>query len=230
MVKSRMQYCVTIYLARQTPQCTGNHHWRLNPTSTGFNVKDLTHANNIKQMVKFKTRDSGTLDWFLTNLPNLSDLSQLPKIGASDHFTILAKPVTPSLNSHTNRKVPVRDMRESAWRPFGRWLLEKDWTHVLEAASCKEKFQLFSSELKGAIELLLPWRTVKTNSSDRPWITKRLKSSIKKRQEAFIKHGKDSSTYKMWRNNVQKEIKSAKRLYYRNKVADLELDHSSSKN
>ena len=104
-------------------------------------------------------------------------------------------------------------------------MLEKDWTHVLEAASCKEKFQLFSSELKGAIELLLPWRTVKINSSDRPWITKRLKSSIKKRQEAFIKQ--DSSTYKMWRNNVQKEINSAKRLYYRNKVADLELDHSS---
>ena len=106
----------------------------------------------------------------------------------------------------------------------------KDWTHVLEAASCKEKFQLFSSEINRAIELLLPWRTVKINSSDRPWITKRLKSSIKKRQEAFIKHGKDSSTHKMWRNNVQKEIKSAKRLYYRNKVADLELDHSSSEN
>ena len=113
--------------------------------------KDLTHANNIKQMVKFKTRDSGTLDWFLTNMPNLFDLSQLPKIGASDHFTILARPVTPSLNSRTNRKLRVRDMRESAWRPFGRWMLEKDWTNVLEAASCKEKFQLFSSELKGLL-------------------------------------------------------------------------------
>ena len=90
-----------------------------NPTSTGFNVKDLTHANNIKQMVKFKTRDSGTLDWFLTNMPNLFDLSQLPKIGASDHFTILARPVTPSLNSRTNRKVRVRDMRET---PGGRWM------------------------------------------------------------------------------------------------------------
>ena len=106
-------------------------------------------------MVEFKTRDSGTLDWFLTNMPNLFDLSQLPKIGASDHFTILARPVTPSLNSRTDRKVRVRDMRESAWRPFGRWTLEKDWTHVLEAASCKEKFQLFSSELEGAIKLLL---------------------------------------------------------------------------
>jgi len=43
----------------------------------------------------------------------------------------------------------------------------------------KKKFQLFSSELKGAIDLLLPWRTVnKVNSSDRPWITKRLKVAI----------------------------------------------------
>ena len=61
-------------------------------------------------------------------------------------------------------------------------------------------------------------------------MTKRLKSSIKKRQEAFIRHGKVSSTYKMWRNKVQKEIKSAKRVYYMNKVADLELHRSSSKN
>lgn len=89
-----------------------------NPTSTEFNVKDLTHANNIKKMVKFKTRDSGTLDWFLTNMPNLFDLSQLPKIGASDHFTILARPVTPSLNSRTNRKVRVRDMRETPGDPL----------------------------------------------------------------------------------------------------------------
>lgn len=51
-----------------------------NPTSTGFDVKDLTHANNVKQMVKFKTRDSGTLDWFLTNMPNLFHLSQLPRL------------------------------------------------------------------------------------------------------------------------------------------------------
>ena len=168
MVKSRMQHCVTMFRQISIP-CWSNTPIALaiitgdfNPTSTGFNVKDLTHANNIKQMVKFKTRDSGTLDWFLTNMPNLFDLSQLPKIGASDHFTILARPVTPSLKSRTNRKVWVRDMRESAWRPFGRWMLEKDWTNVLEAASCKEKFQLFSSELKGAIELLLPWRLLKS--------------------------------------------------------------------
>ena len=94
-----------------------------------------------------------------------------------------------------------------------------------------KKFQLFSSELKGAIDLLLPRKTVnKVNSSDRPWITKRLKVAITKRQEALINYGKDSNSYKMWRNKVHKEIKAVKRLYYRNKVADLELVHTPSRN
>ena len=36
------------------------------PTSTGLKPRDLTQSNNLKQIVKFKTRDTGTLDWFLT--------------------------------------------------------------------------------------------------------------------------------------------------------------------
>ena len=64
-----------------------------NPTSTGLKSKDLTKANHLKQLVIFKTRDSGILDWFLTNRLKLFELSQLPKIALSDHYTILAKPI-----------------------------------------------------------------------------------------------------------------------------------------
>ena len=42
-----------------------------NPTSTGLKSKDITQANHLKQLVTFKTRDSGILDWFLTNRPKL---------------------------------------------------------------------------------------------------------------------------------------------------------------
>ena len=31
------------------------------PTSTSFKLKDLTQSNNLKQIVKFNTRDTGTL-------------------------------------------------------------------------------------------------------------------------------------------------------------------------
>jgi len=44
---------------------------------------------------------------------------------------------------------------------------------------------------------------------------------IVKRQAAFIRYGKDSLVFRMWRNRVQGAIKTAKRFYYDNKVAGL---------
>ena len=44
---------------------------------------------------------------------------------------------------------------------------------------------------------------------------------IVKRQAAFIKYGKDSLVYKIWRNKVQSTIKTAKCSYYNNKVEGL---------
>lgn len=61
-----------------------------NPRSTDLRPKDLTQSNNLKQIVKFKTRHTGTLDWFLTNRPAIFQLFQLPKIARNDQFTILA--------------------------------------------------------------------------------------------------------------------------------------------
>lgn len=82
-----------------------------NPTSTSFKQKYITLVNNLKQLVTFKTRDSGILDWLFTNRPKLFSVTQLPKIGSSDHYSILAKPV---LGAETKliSKSKVRDMRD----------------------------------------------------------------------------------------------------------------------
>ena len=47
--------------------------------------------NNVKEMVNFKTRDLGTLDWFLTNKPQVSQLFQLSNVTTADHYLILEK-------------------------------------------------------------------------------------------------------------------------------------------
>ena len=39
---------------------------------------------------------------------------------------------------------------------------------------------------------------------------------------AFLRHGKESVIYKFWRNKLQRDIRSVKRLFYQNKVADIE--------
>jgi len=62
---------------------------------------------------------------------------------------------------------------------------------------------------------------VKTYVYDKPWITVKLKSTIKKRQVALTNYGKDSLVFRMWRNRVQGAIKTAKRSYYDNKVDGL---------
>ena len=193
-----------------------------NPSSTGLKLKDLTHTNNLTQMVNFPTRDSGVLDWFFTNSPDFFTLSQLPKIGQSDHYSVLARSSVASTKTNYTRKIKTRDMRDSAWRPFGRWMIKKNWSNVYNAETCKEKFQAFMSNLHQAVDLYLPWRTTKVHDSDRPWIMKKLKLLIHKHQNAFTRFGKHSIIYKQLRNKVQSEICLAKQHYYKHKVSNLE--------
>ena len=193
-----------------------------NPNSTGLKHTYLTSPNNLKQLVTFNTRESNILDWFLTNRIKQFTIHQLPKIASSDHYTILAKPISINTNDKENKKVKRRDMKDSNWRAFGRWMTTKDWTAVLQKTTCEDKFQLFLSELKEGIDFYLPEKTVIIHQNDRPWMTKELKSMIKKRQTAFTKHGKNSRQYKRWRNKVQKKIKGAKVAYYKHKISNLE--------
>ena len=93
-------------------------------------------------------------------------------------------------------------MRDSAWRALGRWMTKKDWYSVLNTESCEDKFRLLMMELTSAIDSFLPRKVVKKHTTDRPWISKKLKSWIRKRQSAFLRHGKDSSNYKFWRNKA----------------------------
>ena len=97
----------------------------------------------------------------------------------------------------------------------------------MEKTSCEDKFQLFLSELKEAIDIYLPEKTVTIHQNDRPWMTKELKLMIRKRQNAFTKYGKNSRPYKKWRNKVQQKIKTAKAVYYEHKITNLDQCNSS---
>ena len=115
-------------------------------------------------------------------------------------------------------------MRDTAWRALGRWMTEKERYLVLNTESCEDKFRLLMMELTSAIDSFLPRKIVKKHPTDRPWNFKKPKSWIRKRQSAFLRHGKDSSNYKFWRNKVQGEVKKAKN---HDKVAQVESTNSS---
>ena len=198
-----------------------------NPNSTGLQPKEIAQPNHLKQLVKFKTRDSGILDWIFVNKSKMFDLTRLPKIGTSDHYSILAKPKPKSEIKPVIKKIKIRDTRDSAWRALGRWIVEKEWSSILNAPSCEDKYDSFMCEINCAIDTFLPLQTIKKHPTDRPWITKKIKNCIYKRQSAFTRHGKDSISFKFWRNKVQREIKMAKHHYYSNRVSKLESTSST---
>ena len=70
---------------------------------------------------------------------------------------------------------------------MGRWITQEDWTSVLEANICKDKFSIFILSLSQAIYLLFPH---KEDETDRPWIASKIKKWIHKRQSAFFEQGK----------------------------------------
>ena len=73
-----------------------------NPTTTGISERSIKLRTGLSQIMKVLTWDTGTLDWCLTNKPKLfRDPEQLPKIGRSDHYTVLIKPCE-SLPGHNH--------------------------------------------------------------------------------------------------------------------------------
>ena len=144
-----------------------------NPTTTDISERSIKLRTGLSQITKVSTRDTGTLDWCLTNKRKLfRDPEQLPKIGRSDHYTVLSKPCE-SLPGHNHSKDDFwsRDLRTSSLHAFGRWITNFDWSPVLNLSRVSEKFDLFSQTLLNAIDSYLPLRRVKVCSSDKPWVS-----------------------------------------------------------
>ncbi|XP_032237538.2 uncharacterized protein LOC116618187 [Nematostella vectensis] len=193
-----------------------------NPTSTRFSVVATKRATGLSQIVKVLTRDTGILDWCLTNMPNsFAPVCQLPKIGRSDHYTLLIAPILRSLKPRAKTTIWKRDLRPSKIRDFGCWITQQRWTEVFDKQLVSEKFQAFSDVLYMAVDKYLPLRKISICSSDKPWVSNKLKYLVSKRQKALHQFGNDSPQFKMYRNSVQEECKKSKASYYKTKVAKL---------
>ena len=178
-----------------------------NPVSTGITEQQTKLSTGLVQVIKVLMQDSGTLDWCLTNRPKLfSPPKQLPKIGTSDHYTVLMLPRSES----SEKSSPIssllkRDLRPSKVDAFGRWIMQHDWGNLFNLRSVKDKFDLFSTTMSEAMDWFFPLQRTKCCTSDKPWMTSKLKALILRRQKSLVLHGKDSTTFKYWTNRVQQE-------------------------
>ena len=177
-----------------------------NPTSTRITELAVKRATGLSQIVNVNTRNSGTLDWCLTNHPKLMDCpKQLPKLGSTDHYTVL---IHPPQSSSTPKKTKIavarRDLRTSRIRDLGQWITQQSWDDVISTTLVNEKLTSLLILSRMLLISFCRWKKTYVYASDKPWITEKIKSMIAKRQK-LLKFGKESPAYKEARNAVQKE-------------------------
>ena len=106
-------------------------------------------------------------------------------------------------------------------RDFGCWITQENWHAVYDATLVQDKYDAFSRIFSNAIDLYLSFRKARFCSTDKPWVTPKLKQLVAKRPSTLSLLGKDYDLYKRCRNSVQNEYLHAKQLYYKNKFASL---------
>ena len=154
-------------------------------------------------------------------------LLQLPKTGTSEHFAVLIKPkIVPPNQTPPMIIISKRDLRSSRVLEFGRWITQYDWSDVLSLIHVQEKYDLFNSTLTEAVNYCRHLQPTKCCSSDKPWITHKLKSLILNPQKTLVVCGKDSQHYKELRNKAQRACMECKQKFYNSKLASLNESHS----
>ncbi len=180
---------------------------------------------SLKQLVTFPTREEATLDKVYSNMPFYAKHSMfpLPKIGSSDHFSVLGKPTVPSTYSSGMKfTVQRRQMDNNHKAMFVHALKTVDWSPLYSAPDVLQKFDFFNHTLSTLINEHFPIVTSQRHTSDKPWVTDHFRSLIKERQLALA-HG-NTVRYNMLRNLVNRLSKSLKAAFYKGKVAELKKE------
>ena len=134
-----------------------------------LDTSDLTLHHNLKQVVECTTRESSILDLIVTNISKYyySPVQNAP-LGTSDHNIITWVPLSKDSRNHDlgdflpKRKCAMRLFPKSSIDAFGRWTYRHSWfSDLAESPSPVEMAESLTSDLKSAIDLFFPTKTVK---------------------------------------------------------------------
>ena len=119
-----------------------------------------------------------------------------------------------------------RDRQASRRAELGRYLSDVDWSMLFSSIeNCKDLVNVFHEFMRTGLDLLMPVRKIRINTSDVPWMTQHLKSLILKRQKAFHRNGAEFPQYTFYRNVVNRERKACEVTLYKSKVEHMKEEN-----
>ena len=188
------------HLFQSLPAAESRYPYSVVIVADDFNrleVRSITKHFRLKQIMKKPTRrNAAILDLALTNLHIYYDepRSFLP-FGVSDHNIVTAEPKVKD-NSRCSTKILLkRDRLVSRRTVFGRYLSVVDWYIPFSSIeNCEDTLNVFHAVLRTGLDLLMPIRSVRANTSDAPDPTFEITDSEK---------AKDFSQERRWVTSVQ---------------------------
>ena len=179
----------------------------------------------LKQLVTAATRRLNILDKICANIPYwFHTPTVLPPIGTSDHNTLLLRTLD-SRSVLSNQPQPrahyiyVRSNDNSRKTCLVHALKNHNWSSMYLMDDCNSMITYFYNVIHGLLDQFLPLRITEKMSSDKPWISERLKELIRQRQLAW--HKQDIKKYHVLRNSVQRMVRNLRSRYYKRCVNSL---------
>ena len=190
-----------------------------------FKHRQLCSSFNLKQLVKDATRGKNILDKIFTNISKFYNPALvISPIGHSDHNSIVLKPLPANSYGGTRSTRLVRDSRLTNRRIVSDHLSKVNWLPLYHMESCDKQFQYFSTIVDNIIKEHLPWKQIKIDSSDKPWITSEIESLISKRQTAWA--AGNNLMFRFYRNRVNALCKKARLNCYNKSIAGVQQSDS----
>ena len=152
-----------------------------------LDVKSIQRHSRLKQIVKKPNRKNAILDLMLTNMHGFyADPQHFPpfNFGLPDHHTVIVEAKERAESRQAPKFVLKRDKRESRRAELGRYFGTMDWQTLFSSATCcQDMLDILHNVIHTGLNILMPVRRVRVNTSDVPWMTPHLKSRILKRQK-----------------------------------------------
>ncbi len=168
-------------------------------------IKPLCLGNCLTQVVNKPTRGDAILDLIITDMSNLYHTPNVTSpIGRSDHSCVSWFPKS-SRPINVKVKHKIQTFSDSQICMFGRWIQSQTWNEISSVSDVQSKADAFYCLVNGAISTIFPVKSVTSHTTDKPWMTDRIKGLIVQRQRAFAQG--DKVNWSKLRNQVIREIK-----------------------
>lgn len=165
-----------------------------------------------QQYITCATRGDKTIDLCYGNVRNAYRAYKKPPLSTADHNAIHLVPAYRTLLQREGVvKKQVKQWSEEAIETLRACYECTDWRTLTDGTSLEEAIDIITDYILFCEDMIVPTKTVKVFSNNKPWITKELKNILNQKKIAFTSGNRTEA--KLIQARLNKAIKEAKRDY-----------------